>query len=133
MTKGGRGHWQSTDAINDWLMGCAKRGTVMNIVCELTMKGEYEGIKNQTEWSLSKKGVTGVAVSSALIKSLAKEGLKQEEAKAMIGELLRAGDLYEPREGFYKTTADCEQLKKEVDEKAKKLDTPSFCNTKAKS
>jgi len=133
MSKGGRGHWHSTDSINDWLLGCAKRGTVINVVCELTTKGEYQGIKNRTEWSLSDQAVTGLAVGDALFKSLEKEGLKKNEAKAVIGELLRSGDLYEPREGFYKTTTDCEEIKKEVDQKAKKLDTPSFCKIKENS
>jgi hypothetical protein len=132
MSKGGRGHWHSTDSINDWLLGCAKRGTVINIVCELTTRGEYQGIKNRTEWSLSTRpNVTGVAVGNALLKSLEKEGLKKDEAKAVIGDLLRSGDLYEPREGFYKTTTDCGQLKKEVDDKAKRLDVPTFCSLKA--
>jgi hypothetical protein len=126
--RGGRGRWHSSEAIDNWLLDCMKRGLVINVVCEIDTKGEYKGVRQ--DGVLTHKLETGFCKRDVLHKALEKEGLKMEQANVTISELLRSGDLYEPREDFLKTTTDCDQIRKEVDGKAKKLDTPSFCKSK---
>jgi len=47
---------------------------------------------------------TGMVERDVLLEELKKHGIEQREAERLIGQLIRDGTIYEPREGYLKKT-----------------------------
>lgn len=84
--RGGRGRTLAGMTLTMFLSDALKTGTIMQTI----KKFEYK---------------QGVARKEELFKSLKKQGLTEKDIKKHLRDLLRSGDVYEPRETMYRRTA----------------------------
>lgn len=82
----GRGRTLTGYAVNQFFVDALKEGAVLNTL----KKFEYK---------------QGVARKEELFKKLRKQGLTQREIDTHLGKLIRSGDVFTPREGYYRRTA----------------------------
>ena len=84
--RGGRGRTLAGMTLTMFFSDALKQGTIMNTI----KKFEYK---------------QGVARKEELFRKLKKEGLTEKDIKIHLRALLRSGDVYEPRETWYRRTA----------------------------